>query len=202
VRLNKLNEGARPQIYTPFGRDPHRSYTYLLRTSADPASVAAAARAAVKEVDRGMPVADLMGMDQVVRESLWQQKLFGGLFASFAVIALLLAVTGIYGVISYSVSQRTHEFGVRMALGAGAGTVRAMVLRGGATMAAAGVGIGLALAFGAMRLMQGLLYGVSPGDPLSFAMVAVVLGGACVAACMVPALRATRVDPIQALRAD
>jgi putative ABC transport system permease protein len=202
VRLNALGEGPRPQLYTPFAREPRRAFTYLLRTAADPASVAAAARTAVREVDPALPVADLMGMDQVVRESLWQQRLFGGLFASFAAIALLLAVTGVYGVISYSVTQRTHEFGVRMALGAGAGAVRRLVLRGGAGMAAAGVGIGLAGAFGVTRVMRSLLYGVSPSDPASYAAVALVLGGACVAACLVPALRAMRVDPVQALRAE
>jgi putative ABC transport system permease protein len=202
VRLTKLSEGPRPQVYLPFGRAPMRGYTYLLRTSAGAASVAAAARAAVREVDGTLPIADLMGMDQVVHESLWQQRLFGGLFASFAAIALLLAVTGVYGVISYSVSQRTHEMGVRMALGAGAGAVRALVIRGGAGMAAAGVGLGLLGAFGRTRVMRSVLYGVSPTDPLSYASVALLLGGACVAACLVPALRATRVDPVQALRAE
>jgi putative ABC transport system permease protein len=202
VRLNRLDEGARAQVYLPFGREPRRAFTYLLRTGAAPASVAAAARAAVHGVDPGLPIADLLPMDDVVRQSLWQQKLFGGLFASFAAIALLLAVTGVYGVISYSVTQRMHEFGVRMALGAGAGAVRRLVLRGGAGMAAAGVGIGLAGAFALTRVMGSLLYGVSPSDPLSFGAVAFVLGGACLAACLVPALRATRVDPNVALRAD
>jgi ABC-type antimicrobial peptide transport system permease subunit len=202
VRLNKLDEGARPQVYVPFGREPQRAYTYLLKSGAAPASVAAAARKAVHEVDAGLPIADLLTMDEVLRQSLWQQKLFGGLFASFAAIALLLAVTGVYGVISYSVTQRTHEFGVRMALGAGAGAVRRHVLRGGALMAGAGVAIGLLGAFAATRVMGSLLYGVSPSDPISFALVATVLGGACLAACLVPALRATRVDPLVALKAD
>ncbi|HLL85326.1 MAG TPA: FtsX-like permease family protein, partial [Longimicrobium sp.] len=141
-------------------------------------------------------------MAEVASQSLWRQRLFGGMFASFGFVALLLAVTGVYAMMAYAVAQRIHEIGVRMALGARTGQVLRMVVGQGLSIAAIGVGIGLAGAFAVTRLMAGLLEGVSPSDPLTFALVALLLASVAVLASWIPARRAARVDPMVALRSE
>ncbi len=202
VRMGRLDEPAEPQTYAPYPVRQPGSMTFVVRTAGDPASVAAAARAAVRGLDPQVPVDEVRTLDQVVRASLWQQRLFGGLFVSFAVIALLLAVTGVYGVMSYSVSQRTHEIGVRVALGAKAADVVGMVVGAGARVAVTGVGLGLLAAFALMRLLASQLYGVKATDPLTYATITAVLGGVALLASFLPARRAARVDPMEALRSE
>jgi ABC-type antimicrobial peptide transport system permease subunit len=145
---------------------------------------------------------DLNTLGELATRSLWQQRLFSGMFTSFALIALLLAVTGVYAMMAYAVSQRTHEIGVRMALGARAAGVTKMVVGQGMAIAALGVAIGLAGAFAATRVMGGMLAGVSPDDPLSFGLVAGILAGVALLASWLPARRAARVDPMVALRSE
>jgi putative ABC transport system permease protein len=173
-----------------------------VRTGGAPSALAPLVRALVREMDPRVPVADLSSMEEVAYRSLWQQRLFGGMFTAFGLIALLLAVTGVYAMMAYSVGQRVHEIGVRMALGARAGNVLAMVVREGMRIAAIGLGIGLVTAFGVTRVMKGILWGVSPSDPLTFVAIATLLGGVVLLASYLPALRAARVDPMVALRAE
>ena len=141
-------------------------------------------------------------MDELRRKGFWQYTLFGQMFGTFGVLALVLAVVGVYGVLSFSVSQRTQEFGVRMALGAEASDVRRMMIRQGLRLAAVGIAIGVAGAFGVTRLIGTLLYDVTPTDPLSFAAVVALMLGVAAVAAYLPARRATKVDPMVALRAE
>jgi putative ABC transport system permease protein len=174
--------------------------TLLVRTKGNPASDAAAVRGAVRSVDASVPIGEPMTMEAIIRRSVWKPRLYGGMFAVFAAIAVLLAAAGVYGVVAYSVAQRTHEIGIRMALGAAARDVVAMVVNQGARMALLGVVLGLAGALGLTRLLRTLLYGVAPTDPLTFILVPLVLGVTALAASWVPARRASRVDPMEALR--
>jgi ABC-type antimicrobial peptide transport system permease subunit len=151
-------------------------------------------------VDPLLPAYRIMSMESNIALSYWQQVLYGKMFGAFAVIALVLAAVGVYGVISYAVSQRTQEIGVRVALGAQRGDVLRLIVGHGALLGGLGVAIGLAGALGTTRLLRNLLFGVSPFDPASFIGVALGLTAIALAASYVPARRAARVDPVEALR--
>jgi len=172
----------------------------VVRTPAEPGSMAAELRAAVWSIDPHLAVARVRTMDQVIRESTSPRRFSLLLVGSFALLGLLLAGVGIYGVTSYSVVRRVHEIGVRMALGAREGDVRALVLRQSAALLGAGVAIGVAGALGVTRLLESFLYEVKPTDPVTFLSVVVALAGVALMACWVPARKATRVDPMVALR--
>ncbi|HSE37202.1 MAG TPA: FtsX-like permease family protein, partial [Blastocatellia bacterium] len=167
---------------------------------ADPASLTGAVRGAIGETSREAPITRIRPMTQVVEESMASSRFNMILMTIFAAVALLMASIGLYGVISYSVSQRTHEIGIRMALGASRPSVLSLVLRNGMTLALIGVGLGVGAALGLTRLMASLLYGVSPTHPLTFIVISLLLTGVALVACFVPAHRATRVDPMIALR--
>jgi predicted permease len=196
-------QGGRPrlQVYLPMGAQVGGRMNLVVRTAGDPAGLAPAVRRAVHGVDATVPV-ELVTMGEAARNSLWRARLFGGMFTSFGVIALLLAVAGVYAVMAYAVAQRTHEIGVRMALGARTRQVLRLVVGDGMRVACAGVALGLLGAFGLTRLMAGMVEGVSPNDPFTFAAVPVVLGGAVLLASWLPARRAARVDPMVALRSE
>ncbi len=197
-----LDSPARPEMYLPylqqdFGFEPE----YLVvRTPGDPMSIADAVRQRVWAVDKEQPVAGVMPLEELVDDTLAPRKIQTGLLGGFAVLALLLAALGIYAVLSFTVTQRTQEFGVRMALGAQPGDVLQMVVSQGTRLFILGAVIGLAGAFGLSRTLEHLLFGISATDPLSFAMVTLVLAGVTLLACYFPARRAMRVDPMIALR--
>ncbi|HEU4993777.1 MAG TPA: ABC transporter permease [Gemmatimonadaceae bacterium] len=204
--------------YVPFGLDSPDpigpnfvvAYNYLstrntgltIRTEGDAAQITAAVRKAIRESDPSLPVFEVMSMKEVRHQGIWSQRLFGWMFSMFGLVALVLASVGVYGVISYGVSQRTQEIGVRVALGAQPADVIRLVVGHGARLALIGIGIGLAGALGLTRVVQSLLFDVSSTDALSFAGVTVFLGAVALFASYVPARRATRVDPLTALRAE
>ncbi|HEX6047399.1 MAG TPA: FtsX-like permease family protein, partial [Pyrinomonadaceae bacterium] len=169
-------------------------------TTSDPKRLISIARAKVRELDRDVPISNVNTMEELVAHSVAQRRFGMFLLGVFAVLALLLAAIGIYGVVSYSVTQRTQEIGVRMALGANATDVLKMVLRNGMSLALIGVGLGLVGAFGLTRLMARLLFEVTPTDVTTFTLVALALIGVALLACYLPARRAMKVDPLEALR--
>jgi putative ABC transport system permease protein len=184
---------------------PHRQFSVpgvflIARTAAEPASLAGAVRGSIQQVDNELPVFRVTSMERIVADSMTQRRFAMTLLGIFAVVALILASVGLYGVMSYSVTHRTNEIGIRMALGARVTDVLAMVVGQGMKLSLAGVGIGLAGAFALTRVMRTLLFGVSATDPLIYALVAVLLAGVSLAACYVPARRAAKVDPMEALR--
>ena len=176
--------------------------TLVLRTNGDPAILTAPVREAIRQMDPNLPVADVRSMDEVVGTALSTPTFMSVLLSIFAALALSLSAIGIYGVLSYVVSRRTREIGIRVAIGAGRGRVLRMVLSSGVSLAVGGIGAGLALAFAVTRLLRGLLHGVTPADPSTFAVVALALIGVAGMASLVPAWRASRVDPVIALKSE
>jgi putative ABC transport system permease protein len=198
---NRGLAGQTPPIYyVPYQQLPLSSLTFVVRTGGNPRAVTAMVRSLMASVDPSIPVYRVETMNEYLSASVAQPRFNTLMLGIFAALALVLAAVGLYGVISYSVAQRTHEFGIRMALGAQPQTVLKLVLREGLVLALAGVGIGLAGAFGLTRLMSSLLYGVKSSNPLVFAGVAAILIGVALLASYIPGRRATRVDPIEALR--
>ncbi|HLF85316.1 MAG TPA: ABC transporter permease [Blastocatellia bacterium] len=196
-----LDRQASAEIYFSFAQlSLGQEATLVVRTGGDPASLAAAVRNAIGEVTHEAPITRIRPMTEVVEESMASSRFNMILMTIFAGVALMMASIGLYGVISYSVSQRTHEIGIRMALGASRPSVLGLVLRNGMSLALIGVGLGVGAALGLTRLMASLLYGVSPTDPITFIVISLVLTGVALVACFVPANRATRVDPMIALR--
>jgi predicted permease len=197
------------QFYFPFMQLPEKLMpmvasvvAVVLRTAGDPTAIMKLVRPAVKQTDPGEVIYGVQTMDDVVAGSLAARRLSMILLGIFAALALALSCVGIYGVISYVVGQRTHEIGVRMALGAQSRDVMRMVVGEGAKMALVGVAAGLAGAFGLTELMANQLFGVTAHDPLTFAAVAILLTLVALAACYLPARRAVRVDPVVALRCE
>ena len=191
-------------FYVPFLQDPSswRETTFQVRTAADPFDVVASIRREVQSLEPNLPVFGIKTLDQQVDESLGQERLVTTLASLFGVLALLLACAGLYGVLSYSVSRRTRELGVRMALGANRRDVLALVLRQGMTLALVGIALGLAGAFVVTRYLESLLFEVKATDPLTFGVTALVLATVALVACYMPARRATKVDPLVALRSE
>ena len=202
VRHSGLRIDARPQFYLPLTQSPRSILSLVVRTKGDPKDLFGDVRRAVYATDPDQPIEKLATMEEVVAESVAGQRFNMVLLGAFAALALALAAVGIYGITSYSVAQRTREMGLRMALGAQPGTVLWMVLKEAGALAGVGLAAGLALALGATRLMASLLFGVPATDPATFAVVAVTLGLVSLAAAWLPGRRATRVDPMVALRAE
>ncbi len=200
VRDVALSQKPVPMMYAPFAQAPLYGGEVVVRSSLSTSSVAAAIRQAVHSIDKDLPVTDVESFPDALGQSISRERFRTFLLGSFSAIALVLAAVGIFGVISYSASQRTHEIGIRMALGAQRRDVLHLILGQGAKLALLGLGIGVVLAFVLTRFIASLLYRVSAADPLTFGAVAVVLLGVAVTACYIPARRAMRVDPMVALR--
>jgi putative ABC transport system permease protein len=204
VKLLGLDADINPAIYVPLAQNPYpaamRNSFLAVRTTGDPSNVAAVIRSEMKNVDSGVPVANVRLLEDIVADSVAPQRLNMWLLLAFAGLAALLAAVGIYGVMAYSVTERTHEIGVRMALGAGSTDILRMVLLDGAKVTSAGVIAGLAAAFAMTRLMSTLLYKVSAADPITFAGISTLIVCVSLLANYIPARKASRVDPMVALR--
>jgi putative ABC transport system permease protein len=200
VKADGLDSLTRPMIYWPYPQFPGLFNNLVIRTEGMPANIIPAVKHQIWSVDREQPLSRIQMMEEVIAGSVAPRRINMLLLGVFAALALALAAVGIYGVISYTVAQRTHEIGIRMALGAQPKNVLALVIKQGMTLALAGIGIGLTASFALTRLMETMLFGVNASDPLTFAVVALLLSVVALVACYLPARRATRVDPLAALR--
>jgi len=202
VKMNGVGQATTLQTYLPYAQLPTQSLGLIVRAERNPAALASAVEQAIHAIDKDLPVYSIFTMDQLLGNALAQRRLTLVLLASLAALALLLAAVGIYGVIAYSVRQRTHELGLRMALGAQARDVLKLILKQGVKLTLIGIGLGLLAAFALTRWMESLLFGVPPTDALTFAAIAIALLLVALVACWIPARRATKVDPMIALRCE
>jgi putative ABC transport system permease protein len=200
VHNTSLEAETKPEMYFPYTQDPIPFMTLTMRSTADTQSLAAAMQREVRAIDRDQPIYNIRMMNEVLAESVSSRRVTMLLLGLFASLSLLLAMVGIYGVISYTVTQRTKEIGIRLALGARASDVMRLIVGQGMLPVLIGVGIGLAAAFALTRVMSSLLFSVSATDPLTFIGVSLLLALVALVACLIPARRATKVDPMVALR--
>jgi predicted permease len=201
--MHGLAQDPPPALYVNLLQAPQvGAVTILVRTHEDPRPLLPAIREAVWSVDRELPVFRIATMQETLAQAVARERFTSVLLASFAVVALLIAGLGVYGLLSYVVAQRRHEVGVRMALGAAGADVIGLIVRQGMALSGIGLVAGIAGALAIARLLDGLLFGVSSTDPLAYALVVAVLGGASLAACLLPARRAARIDPMVSLRQD
>jgi putative ABC transport system permease protein len=200
VRQMGLDTPAEPTVYWPHPELVISEMTIVVRTTNDPLTLVSAVRSELQQMDPEQPMAAISTMDQLLAGSLSRSRFTMLVLGVFAAVALVLACVGIYGVIAYSVTQRTQEFGIRMALGANRHDVFRLVLGQGTRLTLLGIGLGIVAALIVTRLLATLLFGISATDPLTFTTVALLLALVALAACYIPARRATRVDPIVALR--
>ena len=200
--IDPSDSQASPAAFVPYAYQESLSTGLTIRVAGDPASITSAAREAIRASDPNIPVYWIRTLEDVRRVSFWQYGLYGWVFGTIGVVGLLLASVGVYGVLSYSVSQRTQEIGVRIALGASRGAVLKLVVGQGLMLAGIGVVIGLVLAASGMPLAKSLLYNVSPFDPVTFSAVSTFLLMVALLASYIPARRATKVNPVVALRGE
>ena len=204
VRQARLDQEPLPELYWSMNQAfwSLGDIALVVRTSGDPSQLAVPVQDVIHRIDPEQPVYLVRTMQRVLSDSISDRRLYMRLLGAFSGIALVLAMAGIYGVISYSVTQRTREFGIRLALGSESRRLRRMVVWDGVRLAGIGLLIGIPAAVAATRLLRGVVYGVSPVDPLTFGAVAVVLGAVALVASYVPARRASRVDPIIAMQTE
>jgi putative ABC transport system permease protein len=202
VKSNVLDQQSHPQTYEPYTQEPFPSMTLVVRAAGDPISLGESIRREVFQLDREQPIFGIVTLERLISTSTSQQRFSMMLLGVFAAAAIALASIGLYGVMSYAVAQRKNEVGIRMALGAQRRDVLGLILFQGLRLTLGGIAIGLIAAWAATRLLINLLYGVSATDPLTFASVSLLLIGVALFACYVPARRATKVDPVVALRQD
>jgi predicted permease len=198
--VNNIGEEPQPLAYLPLTQDFSPTVTMQVRTSGPPEAVISSVRSQVQSLDTNLALTNVNTIGELIDQGLWAPRVGAALLSVFGALALLLALVGVYGVLSYSVNQQTREIGIRMAMGAQTGRVMQLVVGQGMRLAIAGLILGLLIAFAGMRVLSSLLFGVSAHDPLIFAGVALVLAAAAILACYIPARRATKVDPIIALR--
>jgi len=207
VKHRGLDAGDRPELYVPYRQPIFDSWIVrpmyvVVRTGGEPITAAALVRREIARIDRDQPISDVRAMDERIDRSLTSRRFNTMLLGLFAALALALAAVGIYGVVAYSVTERTHEIGVRVALGAQRRDVVGMLMRQGLTMTAAGTAIGVAGALALTRVIAGLLFGIGTVDPITFTVIPLLLAAVALAACYIPARRAMRVDPVRALRSE
>ena len=200
VRQESLTDKFAAELYLPHTQMPMNGMTLVVRTTSDPLSVANALRQEVLGIDKNQPIFDVKTLDQRVNDAVAVSRSLMLLFTAFALLALVLGAVGIYGIVSYSVTQRTHEIGIRMALGARAGNVLSLIMKNGLALVLTGIVIGIAGALALTRFLTTLLFGVTPTDTATFVIVSVIFFVIAVIASLIPAVRATRVDPLVALR--
>jgi putative ABC transport system permease protein len=202
VKQAGFDRAAEPMAYWPIPKSTYRSMTFVIRTRSDANALAPAAREVIRSLDAQQPVADVRLLESFLGSSVEQQRFNALLLVVFAALALLLAGVGLYGVMAWMVGGRTREIGVRMALGASGADVMKLILKQAMMLVGIGAAVGLGVSLLATRMVESLLYGVSRNDPLTFAVVILILAGAAFLACYVPVRRATKVDPMVALRQD
>jgi putative ABC transport system permease protein len=202
VKQEGLRRPTPPQVYEAFAQKPSPVFRVVARSAGEPMDLVEGVRREVFAIDRYQPLSEVRAMDDVVANTVVRDRLSAWLLGLFAVIALVLAALGIYGVIAYSVTERTQEIGVRLALGAQPGRILQLVLGQSVRLVLVGLAIGLTTSLALSRLLESLLFDVRPRDPLVLAWISALLLGVAVAAAFMPALRALRVHPIVALRAD
>jgi putative ABC transport system permease protein len=204
VRHWGVAQGIPPAVYVPYSHWGAFSdiYTLMVRSTADTETLAAQIREAIWAFDPGLPVEEIVPMRQRVEASMAGQRFLSILLGSFATIALILATGGIYATMLQAVGQRRQEMGIRLALGAGGGRVIGMVLGSGMALTATGIALGLIASLGLTQLLRSQLFGIGVVDPVTLVGVVAVLGGSALVACLVPALRAARVDPLETLKAE
>jgi len=202
VRQAGFNRNIARCVYRPMAQEGRSSAFFVLNTAGDPLGMVESARRAVWTVDADLPLYQILSMEQVIRQRNWEEPLYAFLFGIFAVIALVLASVGVYGVVAYSVSQRTREFGIRMALGADSGAVKRLVVGQVELLGGIGVGMGLLVSFASMKVLESLLFGVRHDDLTVYAIAALVMTAVALLASYLPARRATLVDPVETLRAE
>jgi len=200
VQQRQLDRPPEDELYVPYTQSPWRGMAVVMRTATGLTGAGRQLRDAVSAADPQLPVFAVMTFEAAYRSSMWAKRLYGWMFGAFAGIALLLAAVGLYGVMAYMVTLRTHEIGVRMALGARARDVLRLVVRRGVVLTAIGVAIGLGGAFAVTSLLRNLLFGVSPTDLVTFIGIPLLLGAVALLASTIPALRAARIDPMLGLR--
>jgi putative ABC transport system permease protein len=200
VSHTSLQVASQPEVYLPFQQNPGLNLTLVARTRSDPKAFAGAVRREVSAIDRDLPVSNIKFMEEIIGKSVAQPRVYALLLGIFAGLALILASIGIYGVMSYSVTQRTHDIGIRMALGARPLDVLKMVIRQGMILGIAGIIIGLIVSFAVTRVLANQLYGLTATDPVTFTAISLLLMFVVLIACYIPALRATKVDPMIAVR--
>jgi putative ABC transport system permease protein len=202
VRAVSLERAPEPTLYIPHAQNPWPSLTLVISSSRPPDAVALDAVAIVRNLDPTRPVYAMRSLDETISRLLAPRRFQTALMSGFAVAALTLAVLGVYGMLAHSVTQRSRELGVRMALGARRREILRLCLQRGLARVAIGLGLGLLAALALSRLLESLLFGLTPRDPLAYAGAFVILIAAGLAASAVPALRAARLDPVEALRHD
>jgi ABC-type antimicrobial peptide transport system permease subunit len=204
AKYDKLRNAVPPTAYVSYLQHDFTwgGMTFELRTALPPMAIAGAVQRAVAEIDRNVPVAEMRTQEKQIQETLGTERMFAGVVGSFGVIAALLAAIGLYGVMAYTVSRRTNEIGIRLALGAGRGDVQWMVLRESLWMVTAGLVVGIPAALALTQLVRESLYGVEPNDPLSFIAAGALMVVVAAVAAWIPARRAARVDPMRALRCE
>ena len=202
VRMNSLQGDPALQAYLPVTQTGQRSGAFVLRTDGNPAVLGRSIEAAIREIDPNLPLFNIQTMNEIIDASIGNERLTMVLLIGFAALALLMAAIGVFGVTSYSVSQRTHELGIRMALGANPGSVLALVLRQEMGACLIGIVAGVIGALFMASLLESLLFGVTARDSVTLSIAAAVLFAVTAIACVIPAQRATRVDPVTALRLE